>query len=336
MAAAAAPRPDPGRFIEPQASPAPTDPYIGASVDLGSTSVHLLVAAVEGHRLTPLLDESVFLELGRTVADRGLLGAEARAELVAALAAYAATARGLGAGAVTLVGTEPIRRAADAAILVAEAGAAANAPLHVLSHEEEAFLTILGVLAGRPVEHETLVVDIGGGSSEFCVVKPGQPPLASGIRLGASSLTDRHVTQDPPTAEELAAMVADAAAAIAEAPAAGPAEIAAVGGTVSNLVKLVPVAGVDQWLGRERIAAATAELLHRPASVIAEHFLVNPRRAGILAGGAAIVTAILDRYGLDRLRVVDAGIREGTILAVALAGPTWRDRLVDLNLGRGA
>jgi len=70
--------------------------------------------------------------------------------------------------------------------------------------------------------------------------------------------------------------------------------------------------------------------------VIAEHFLVNPRRAGILAGGAAIVTAILDRYGLDRLRVVDAGIREGTILAVARAGPTWSDRLVDLTLGPGA
>jgi exopolyphosphatase/guanosine-5'-triphosphate,3'-diphosphate pyrophosphatase len=278
----------------------------------------------------------VFLGLGRTVAERGVLGPERRAELVAALGAYAATARGLGAGAVTLVGTEPIRRAADAARIVADVVAATDAPLHVLSHEEEAYLTILGVFAGRPVEHETLVVDIGGGSSEFCVVKSGEAPRASGIRLGASSLTDRHVRHDPPTAEELAAMGADAATAVAAAPGADPAEIAAVGGTVSNLVKLVPVAGVDQWLGRERIAAATAELLHRPASVIAEHFLVNPRRAGILAGGAAIVTAILDRYGLDRIRVVDAGIREGTILAVARAGPTWRDRLVDLTLGRGA
>jgi exopolyphosphatase / guanosine-5'-triphosphate,3'-diphosphate pyrophosphatase len=335
LRAAAAPNPDPGRHIEPQGSPAPTGPYIGASVDLGATSVHLLVAAVDAQRLTPLLDESVFLELGRTVADRGLLGRDARGELVAALAAYAATARGLGAGAVTLVGTEPIRRAADAAVIVAEAGAAADAPLHVLSHEEEAFLTILGVLAGRPVRRETLVVDIGGGSSEFCVVEPGERPRASGIRLGASSLTDRHVTHDPPTADEFAAMAAEAAAAMVDAPVADPAEIAAVGGTVSNLVKLVPVAGADQWLGRERIAAATEELLHRPASVISEHFLVNPRRAGILAGGAAIVTAILDRYGLERLRVVDAGIREGTILAVAQAGPVWRDRLVELTLGRG-
>lgn len=297
--------------------------------------MHLLVAAVDGHRLTPLLDESVFLGLGRTVADRGLLGPVARAELTTALAAYTATARGLGAGAVTLVGTEPIRRAADAAAIVAEAGSAAGAPLHVVSHEEEAFLTILGALAGRPVEHELLVVDIGGGSSEFCVVEPGAQPRASGIRLGASSLTDRHVTHDPPTADEYAAMASEAAAAIVQAPDANPAEIAAVGGTASNLVKLVPVAGADQWLGRERIAAATAEILHRPASVISEHFLVNPRRAGILAGGAAIVTAILDRYGLDRLRVVDAGIREGTILAVAHAGPTWRDRLVDLALGWG-
>jgi exopolyphosphatase/guanosine-5'-triphosphate,3'-diphosphate pyrophosphatase len=309
---------------------------VGASVDLGATSVHLLVAAVEGHRLSPLLDESVFLGLGRTVTAGGIVGSHARPALIDALAAYAASARGLGAAAVTLIGTEPIRRAADAATIVAEARSAAMAPLHVLSHEEEAFLTILGALAGRRVDHETLVVDIGGGSSEFCVVHPGERPRATGLRLGASSLTDRHVTHDPPTAEEFAAMTADATAAIAAAPAANPAEIVAVGGTASNLVKLVPVAGIEQWLSRDRIAAATAELRQRPAAAVAEHFLVNPRRAGLLPGGIAIVTAILDRYGLDRIRVSEAGIREGTILAVAHAGPAWRDRLVDRAIGWGA
>ena len=52
---------------------------------------------------------------------------------------------------------------------------AAGAPLHVLSHEEEAYLTIIGVTEGMPVTHETLVVDVGGGSSEFCIVDAGAP-----------------------------------------------------------------------------------------------------------------------------------------------------------------
>ena len=74
------------------------------------------------------------------------------------------TARRLGVAEITLLGTEPIRRAADAAAIVHEAGSATGAPLHVLSHEEEAYLTLLGVTEGRLVERETLVVDIGGGS----------------------------------------------------------------------------------------------------------------------------------------------------------------------------
>jgi exopolyphosphatase/pppGpp-phosphohydrolase len=66
---------------------------------------------------------------------------------------------------------------------------------------------------------------------------------------------------------------------------------------------------------------------------VSERHLVNPIRAGLLSGGAAIMGAILQRYGVDRIRVSDAGIREGTIQAVAHAGPAWRDRLADLAHG---
>jgi len=107
---------------------------------------------------------------------------------------------------VTLLGTEPIRRAADGAAIVHEIGSATNAPLHVLSHEEEAYLTIIGVTEGMPVTRETLVIDIGGGSSEFCVVDPSRRPRAAGLRLGSARLTDRFVTHDPPTRAEVAAM----------------------------------------------------------------------------------------------------------------------------------
>ena len=160
---------------------------VGASVDLGSNSVHLLVAEIAGHRLLPLVDESVFLGLGSAVAERGYLGATARAELTETLVGYAGVARRLGARDVTFVGTEPIRRTADAGRIVAEVAAASGAPLHVLSHEEEAFTTLIGVTAGMPVTHETVVVDVGGGSSEFCLVDSTRSARAVGIqpRLGA-------------------------------------------------------------------------------------------------------------------------------------------------------
>lgn len=291
------------------------------------------MAAIEGHRLQPLVDESVFLGLGRAVAERGLLGRAARAELTSTLAGYAGTARGLGAASVTLIGTEPIRRAADARAIVHEVGVATGAPVHILTHEEEAYLMILGVTEGLPVEHETLVVDVGGGSSEFCVVDPTHRPRATGLRLGAAGLTHRLVAHDPPLTSEHALMRAAALQAVRAAPDASPAEIVAVGGTASNLLKLMPAAALDRSLSRDRIEEALAILASEPAAAVSERYLVNPIRAGLLSGGAAIMGAILERYGVDRIRVSNAGIREGTILAVAHAGPAWRDRLADLAHG---
>jgi exopolyphosphatase / guanosine-5'-triphosphate,3'-diphosphate pyrophosphatase len=317
----------------PVDEPPSVRPVVGASVDLGSNSVHLVVAVVAGHRLQPLVDESVFLGLGSAIADRGYLGRAARGELAATLVRYADVARRLGAGDVTFLGTEPIRRAADAATIVHEVFAASTAPLHVLSHEEEAYLTIIGVTEGLPVTHETLVVDVGGGSSEFCVVDPAHRPRASGLQLGSARLTDRFVTHDPPTSAEVAAMRAAAGESVREAPVAHQPEIVAVGGTASNLVKVLPAAMLDRTLTRERIAEVQGILASEPAVVAAERHLINPIRARILPAGAAIVDAILEHYGADQLRVSEAGVREGAILAVDHAGPAWRDHLADLAHG---
>jgi exopolyphosphatase/guanosine-5'-triphosphate,3'-diphosphate pyrophosphatase len=306
---------------------------VGASVDLGSNSVHLLVAAIEGHHLRPLVDESVFLGLGAAVAERGFLGGPARAELSAALVRYAEVARGRGADAVTFIGTEPLRRAADAQTIVHEVGVATSSPMHVVSHEEEAYLTIIGVTEGLPVTRETLVVDVGGGSSEFCVVDAKRRPRAAGLQLGSARLTDRFVANDPPVASEIEAMRGAANAIVKAAPMATPEEITAVGGTASNLVKVLPATAIDGTLAREHLRDAIAVLLAESAAAASERHGINPIRARILPAGAVILDAILEHYGVDWLRVSDAGVREGTVLAVAHAGSTWRDHLPDLAHG---
>ena len=146
------------------------------------------------------------------ILERGFLGGAARGELTATLVRYADSARRLGATDITFLGTEPIRRAADAAMLVQEVVAATGAPLHVVSHEEEAFLTLVGVTEGMPVTHQTLVVDVGGGSSEFVIVDADRAPRAAGLRVGSAMLTGRFVTHDPATPGEIEAMRAAAIA----------------------------------------------------------------------------------------------------------------------------
>jgi exopolyphosphatase/guanosine-5'-triphosphate,3'-diphosphate pyrophosphatase len=308
-------------------------PSVGASVDLGSNSVHLLVAEIVGHELRPLVDESAFLGLGAAIDERSHLGAAGRAELVETLVRYATTARQLGASSVTFMGTEPIRRAADAARIVDEVERATGVPLHVLSHEEEAYLTLVGVTAGRPVAHETLVVDIGGGSSEFCAVAAGGLARAAGLRLGSNRLTMRFVHHDPPTATEIASMGAAADEILRDALPADPTDLALVGGTASNLLKVTAAGRADRTLPRERVAEALAALTTQAAAETSARFGVNPTRARLLPAGAAIVDSLMRRYDVDTVRVSEEGMREGAILIAQYAGRAWRDRLAELAHG---
>jgi exopolyphosphatase/guanosine-5'-triphosphate,3'-diphosphate pyrophosphatase len=306
---------------------------VGAVVDLGSTSVHQLVAAIDEHSLEILVDESTFLGLGAAADGRGVLGPAGREELVDTLAAYAWTARTHGARDITFIGTEPLRRLADAARIVGEVDAGTGVPVHVLRHEEEALLTLLGVTGGAPVERDLLVVDIGGGSSEFAFVGSDRPAEVVGLRIGAAALTRRHGGASPPGAETLAAMKQAATEALASAPPWSPVDIVLVGGTATNLAKVT-----DDEVPRTRFRWADLDALDRlfaatPADEIAAAHGIRPARAALLPAGAAIVRAVAEHFGAIELIVVDSGIREGALIAVARAGPAWRDRLAPLVHG---
>ncbi len=277
--------------------------------------------------MEPLLDESVFLGLGDRVAADGHLGIDAREELVASLVAYADTARQLGAERITIVGTEPLRRAEDTAAVVSAVEVRARVPLHVVDHDEEGLLTLLGVTKGRPIETNLLVVDIGGGSSEFVVVSAAGEVHATGLPLGAARLTRDLVRGDPPTLADLEAVRVRVREILADAPAIHPGDIVAVGGTAANLLRLLPATALDHVLTRRRLTVALAMLTVERSLEAAERHLVRPARARILPAGAIIVDAILERYAAERLTVSEEGIREGLVIAAAAAGPAWRDRL---------
>ena len=306
---------------------------MGAAIDVGATSLHLLIARIGTHSVEPLLDESVFLGLGDRVAADGLIGETAREELITAIAGYVREARRMGAADIVIVGTEPLRRAADAATVVHEVEARTGVPLHIVDHEEEGRLTLLGVTMGRTLPPEVLVVDIGGGSTELVDIRADGTVVTTGLPLGANRLTRELVRSDPPSLAELEALKGRVRGVVAEIADARPTEIVAVGGTASNLLKLLPATAADRVLTRRRLTVALAMLTVERSTEAAERHLIRAARARILPAGAIIVDAILERLGADKVRVSEAGIREGLVLAAVLAGPAWRDRLGDLVLG---
>jgi exopolyphosphatase/guanosine-5'-triphosphate,3'-diphosphate pyrophosphatase len=309
---------------------------VGAAIDLGSTSVHLLVARPEPGGLVTIDDESTFLGLGAAVDGPGSLGAAGRATLVDTVGGYAAQARELGADRPILMGTEPLRRLADAPQIIAEVSAATGVPLAVLEHEEEALLTLVGLTAGAAVKRDLLVVDIGGGSSELVEIGPGRPARAAGVQVGAGRLTRRIVDTDPPQRAQLDALRTAADEAFDWQASRQPYEVVFVGGTASNLLKLLRRLGSPDRadvLDRAALDLVRDILVIAPAEQLAAQYGLRDARVRLLAAGAAIIEVVLDRVGSASGRVVDTGIREGAIVAADRAGDGWRDQLEELAHG---
>lgn len=313
-----------GRRGEPGVEP------VVAAADAGSNSVHLLVARVGEAGLRVVLDESVFLGLGEA-AERGWLGRELRAALVETLLGQVAAARSLGAEEIALVGTEPLRRSADAARVVVEIERASGVPLAVCSHEEEGLLTLLGVTGGRRLERELVVVDVGGGSSEVVEARPGARPVCVGLPLGSARLTAAIVRHDPPSRREWSLLRERARALVAAAPRGRPERLVFVGGTATNLGRIVPDGITADDAGRTLtpglVDAAIRVLLGSPAEAVAERYALRPARARVLLAGAAILLAFFEHYGISAAEISGASLREGLVLALARTGRAWRDRL---------
>ena len=304
---------------------------VAAAVDIGSFSVHLLVAKVLGHGLGTPHDESAHLGLGRAIDETGGLG-EARERLVETISGYAMRARALGATRITIVGTDPLRRAADAREAIDEIAASTGLEVGVLGHDEEALVALIGVQAGRPILRDTAIVDVGGGSTEVLVIGPAREPEAAGLPLGATRLTGMHVQHDPATQAEIAALLGNSLLEMARAPEFVPVELVAVGGTARSLLRIGPRLA-NRALTRRRIRRALELMTAAPAEVTAERYGIRVSRARVLTAGASILLGALDRYRLDRLRVAGGGLREGLILAASRAGPDWRSELRTLARG---
>jgi exopolyphosphatase/guanosine-5'-triphosphate,3'-diphosphate pyrophosphatase len=245
-----------------------------------------------------------------------------------AIAEYLLVARTLGAEQLTLIGTEPFRRAANGADVALEVGAVTGVPLNVISVRTEALLTFVGVTGGVAPAEPLVVVDVGGGSTEVSIYTTDAPISLLPVAIGSARLTRSIVEHDPPTKGELDQLRAAAEASAQELPqmhwsqGAVPRAIF-VGGTATNLARL-------GRLSRAALAEDRRTLAKMTSAQVVEHFAVRPQRARQLAAGAAIVDALLERLGLDGATTAETSLRDGAIIAAARFGATWPDRLSEL------
>jgi exopolyphosphatase/guanosine-5'-triphosphate,3'-diphosphate pyrophosphatase len=301
-----------------------------AAIDLGSNTVHLLVADV-GPGGTPwqVVDsDQRVTRLGEGLAASGRLGEAPTERTTAAVVEYVARARAAGAERVAIVATSAVREASNRADFVVRLERAAGERVRVVTGEEEAALTLAGVLHGldQPLDGTTLMFDIGGGSTEYVLVLAGRAVAAVSLRLGVVDLAERHPFAAQVDWARYQALYDEVAGRLArELPAAirgaRPGRIVGTAGTVTAL------AALDLGLSRydrarvqgHPLARATVErLLQRlGALTVAERGALpclEPARADIIVPGTAVVLATLDAFEAPGLVVSDAALREGVVL----------------------
>lgn len=303
-----------------------------AVADLGTNSTRLLVADVAASgQLTQVERHTTVTRLGEGVDGSSRLHPAAIDRVLAALAGYREIADAAGAEQRIAVATSAVRDADNGRELTDRVRDETGFDVRTIGGDEEARLTFLGATAGRaPAGADALVIDIGGGSTEFVTGHPGETPAFHvSTRLGSVRQTERHLAHDPPRHDELEALADEACRIVA---AAVPAEIRtsvdrviAVAGTATSLAaidqRLDPydpdkVDGYDLELATaERILAQLAVLpLERRRAVTG----LLPDRAPTIVAGVAILVEALRLFGVRNAEVSESDILDGAALATLI------------------
>jgi exopolyphosphatase / guanosine-5'-triphosphate,3'-diphosphate pyrophosphatase len=286
-----------------------------AAVDLGTNTTRLLVADVDDGRIDEVHRETRITRLGEGVDARGRLLPLPIARVRNALSDYRRTLERLGAERTLAVATSAVRDAENGEAFLGEVEWSYGFATRLVSGDEEAELTRRGV-EPKP---GTLVVDIGGGSTELIV-----DDFHASLDIGAVRYTERFLHTDPPDAEEIDNCARAVLAILDERVHVEAQTAIGVAGTVTTLAALD--LGLERY-DRERVhahrlttAGARAQLERLAALPLRERRelpAMEPDRAPVIVAGAVILVSILDYFGFEEIEVSERDILDGIALAAA-------------------
>ncbi|WP_406081872.1 exopolyphosphatase [Micromonospora sp. NBC_00858] len=302
-----------------------------AAIDCGTNSIRLLVADLPDSSAgpqAPLVDLTRRMEivrLGQGVDRTGRLAPEAIERTRVALASYAADIEKLGAERVRMCATSASRDAANAADFTEMVQRTLGVAPEVVTGDEEARLSFTGAVRGLPADAKEpfLVVDIGGGSTEFVVGDRADGVRAAiSVDIGCVRMTERHLAGDPPTPDQVAAAQTDIAAAVDRALAAVPGrEAATLVGLAGSVTTVVAIAqGLQEYeperihharVSYEAVAQVTADLLGQTREQRLAIPVMHPGRADVIGAGALVLRVIMERAGMPSVVASEHDILDG-------------------------
>lgn len=296
-----------------------------ATIDIGTNTILLLVCEVTESGLVPVEEHATITRLGEGVDKTRALAPQAIERALQCIGAYKAIIDRLGATRIAVVGTSAMRDAEGGEAFQRAIENRLGAKPRVISGEEEARLTFKGAVSGLPIEEgrPVAVFDIGGGSTEIVsgTRSPFSLAYAHSANIGSVRLTERHVTTDPPSPQNLLAIAADAKTALDSIP---PLELdptsplIGIAGTVTTYAAValgLQTYDANRVHGRVMRRATLETEVLRLASLRLENRRqvhgLEPKRADVIVAGGLIALALLDRLQKTSFIVSDRGVRWG-------------------------
>lgn len=294
-----------------------------AAIDCGTNSIRLLVADIDADGMREHVRDMQVVRLGQGVDATGRFAEEAIDRTLAACDGYARTCADLGVERIRFVATSATRDASNRDRFIDGVRERLGIAPDVIPGDEEAALSFAGATR-ELIGHEPgpfLVIDIGGGSTEF-VLGHDAPEASRSVDIGCVRMTERHAFSGRPTAERITAAIADIDAAIARAREVVPLEAArtcvAVAGSATTVAAMaLDLAAYD----RDAIHGAVLDLA--TVREVSDAFLgmetaeraalpfMHPGRVDVIPAGALILRRIMETCGFDRVRISEHDILDG-------------------------
>jgi exopolyphosphatase/guanosine-5'-triphosphate,3'-diphosphate pyrophosphatase len=292
-----------------------------AALDVGTNTVLLLVAEAQGGSLRPVLERMEITRLGRGVDRTGRLAEDAMADTAGAIARFAAEARALGVQGIACVATSAARDAQNGAEFLSRVKREAGLEVEIIAGDLEAELSYASARRELGALTPLVVLDIGGGSTEFVYGAGDEVLFKQSFNVGSVRLTERLVTRDPPLASERRAMQELLDETFAALPPPPPGHrLVGIAGTVTTVCAVAR--GVEPYdPAQVHLARLSAAEVHRECDRCFSLDLagrralkgMHPRRADVIAAGALILERAMARLNAPEVVVSDRGLRWGLL-----------------------
>lgn len=302
-----------------------------AGIDIGTLTCRLLIAELSPQApLKELRSERRILRLGEGVDQNKRLSQAAMDRVIQCLREWKAVIETYRVDGCAVVATSAVRDAANRAEFLDRVKREAGFDVEVITGDEEARRTLLGIRSGLPPGvTDMLALDIGGGSTEFILDQPGQDPVVRSIDIGVVRLCERLLHHDPPTEEEIRQarewIARETKAAVTEMTGYEAATFVGTAGTITALAAMAQkLPSYDPArIHNYRLTLAMVQeleqtlLIRKKADRIGLPGL-EKNREEVIAAGAIIIRTVMETLGMSVVLVSDLGLREGVLIELAM------------------